>query len=717
VDLQMDDAARQRPLSKVHSTPENFEVRWSAAPAAGSGPLASHIPANLFARAMDTVSEGFLITDAEQNVLYANQAFETLTGYSTRDILGRNCRILQGRGSDLETVSMVKTVLGRGETVRCEILNYRKNGTPFWNGLTISALRGTDGAVTHFVSVQRYITSQKTLEEQLRFMALNDPVTGLPNRAALERYLSGTSETLAGLSAVGIIDLDDFKHVNDHHGHDAGDALLADLAVRLRRRTRDQDFLAHLGGDEFVVVITGLSTEKAEEELSHITEALHDAVDTSFTLSSHGRVRVGMSMGVALYPPGSYGGSAALRRADAALYRLKARKGDREKWWHLEDAFPTSTQDLARPARALSPAATLSSPTPERVQEYRNRLFDGGLRMYYQPIVDLRTNQIHCVEALARLALTDGSILPAGAFLPHLNTEDTNALLRAGLDQVLAQLKGWDEMGHSLDASLNLSPTTLLDPDCTRWVAAALDRHNITPERLTLELLETSNAEDEAHQRGVNELLELGVGLALDDLGSGHSTLRRLTALPFKTVKIDRQLLHQFTTSPVKTMTFLSSMVSMGQDMGWAMVAEGLENADLTDAVRILGMPYGQGFHLARPMPGDEIPAWIRASSQQAATDMITTHAGALAYHWQFTRLNTPHTLTLQSCPLTAFLTKHAETAVAQDMHRALHTRRARYGPTSEELLQWLLTNITGNQRNEDSFPFRRPALLERHPQ
>ncbi|WP_311381095.1 EAL domain-containing protein [Arthrobacter sp. ISL-85] len=674
------------------------------------------VSAALLARALDTVSEASLITDAKQNVLYANQAFEAVTGYSQEEILGRNCRILQGPGSDPETVLMMRAVLGRGETLRCEILNYRKNGTPFWNGLTISALRGAAGSITHFVSVQRDITSQKTLQEQLQFMALNDPVTGLPNRTALEQYLSQTEDTSAGLTAVGIIDLDDFKTVNDRHGHETGDVLLAKLARRLGKRTRDQDFLAHLGGDEFVVVITGLSPEDPVKELSHIAEALHDAVDTNFTLEPGVRVRAAMSMGLALWASGPNGGNAALRRADAALYRLKARKGDRDKWWHLEDRIPTGERTLAPAAGGLSPNGTLDSPIPALVQEYKSRLFDGGLVMYYQPIMDLRTHQIHCAEALTRLVLGDGTVVPAGTFLPHLNTEDTNALLRAGLDQVLGQLTAWDGLGYRLNVSVNLSPSTLLNPDCTRWVATALNRYNFPPERLTFELLETSKADDEAQQRGIHELLELGVGLALDDLGSGHSTLRRLTALPFKTVKIDRQLLHQFSSSPVKTMTFLSSMVSMGQDMGWAMVAEGLENADLTEAVRILGIPYGQGFHLAKPMPGDNIPDWITKNSQQENTDLITTYAGALAYHWQFTRLKTPHTHTLQSCPLTPFLTKHAKNGVIQGLHGELHSGRSHYAPASEELLQWMVNNVTDGQRNKPILPFRQPALLGRPP-
>lgn len=674
------------------------------------------VSAALLGQALDTVSEGSLITDAKQNVVYANKAFEAVTGYSPEEMLGLNCRVLQGPGSDPETIAMMRAVLGRGETFRSEILNYRKNGTPFWNGLTISPLRNAHGVITHFVSVQRDVTAQRTLQEQLRFLALHDPVTGLPNRTALDQYLTKDRCPDAAVMAVGIIDLDDFKDINDAYGHEAGDALLADFARRLRKRTRDQDFLARLGGDEFVVIITGLSRETAEEELAHITEALHDAVDTNFTVGPGVRARIRMSMGLALCPPGAYGGSAALRRADAVLYQQKALKSGRERWWHLDDHLAPSPQDESmRAASAPNPDPVNAVISDELIRVYRNRLFDGGLRMYFQPIVDFRTNNIHCLEALTRLMLEDGNVVPAGKFLPLLSPEETNALLRAGLDEALGQLTVWDKTGHRLHVSVNLSPSTLSNPDCARWVAAALNRHQISPERLTLELLETSTVDEEAHQRTIRELLELGVSLALDDLGAGHSTLMRLTALPFNTVKIDRQLLQQFTTSPLKTMTFLTTMIQMGQDMGWAMVAEGLEDASLTEAVRVLGIPYGQGFHLARPMPAEHIPAWIAAAKTAAAGQYrITTYAGALAYHWQFNRLRTPHTGPLATCPLTSFLTHQTNAGPATKLHEKLHTRLTPDTEACDEFLGWLVDRVTAiHQKDTPVAPFRQPALLE----
>lgn len=684
-----------------------------AKPTSGAPILSGAVSAALLGQALDAVSEGCLITDADQNVVYANKAFQPVTGYSPAEILGRNCRVLQGPGSDPETIAMMRAVLSRGETIRCEILNYRKNGTPFWNGLTISALRDLHGAVTHFVSVQLDITSQKTLQDHLRFLALHDPVTGLPNRTALDQYLSRDRRPGTEVTAVGIIDLDDFKDINDAYGHETGDALLTDFAHRLRKRTRDQDFLARLGGDEFVVVITGLTLQNAEEELSHIMEALHDAVDTNFTIGPAVQARVRMSMGLALCPPGADGGSAALRRADTALYQQKASKNCRERWWLLDDLVPAAAHEgLTLLPAAPAPHQQDIAVSADLAMNYRTRLFDGGLRMYFQPIVDLRTNNIQSVEALTRVALEDGSVITASEFLPLLSPEETNALLRAGLDEALGQLTAWDTMGHRLNVSVNLSPSSLANPDCARWVAAALSRHGVSPERLTLELLETHTADNSAHQQPIHELLELGVGLALDDLGSGHSTLLRLTVLPFNTVKIDRQLLLQFTTAPLKTMTFLTTIIHMGQDMGWATVAEGLEDASLTEAMRVLGVPYGQGFHLARPMAAEHIPGWIAAVRASPGQNLITTYAGALAYHWQFNRLKTPHTGPLHTCPLTAFLASPPAAKTAAKLHREVHTGPPQNIEACDELLKWLVNHVTDPQKDTVIPPFRQPDIL-----
>ncbi|WP_423185125.1 EAL domain-containing protein [Arthrobacter sp. NyZ413] len=672
----------------------------------GAGPERAHsvrgrVSPALLGQGLDAVSEASLITDAEQCIVYANPAFTAVTGYSSEEVLGRNCRLLQGPGSDSRTIAALRTTLARQETFRGEILNYRKDGTPFWNALTVSPLRDRTGAVTHFVSVQRDVTAQKALQDRLRFLALHDPVTGLPNRTALDRHLSARradNTVRAGHVAVGIIALDDTRPANDVDRHETGDALLLEFAHRMRAKLRDTDFLARLGGDEFVLVIEDLDRETPEVQLGSILARLHQAVDTEFVPAPGTGVRMGMSLGIALWTPATETGEEILRRADAVLCELTSRTDDRDPWWQLEDTDAAAlTGSNTAPLRSTGPKESqdgAKQPAPAGPAP-RNGIFTGGLRMYFQPVVDLDTGKIHLLEALARLHLTDGTVQVPSAFLPGLSEEDTNRLFRDSLDQTLGHLAAWDSAGHRLRASINLHPSTLLDPDCAHWVASALDHHHLTPDRLVIELLENHAEDSEAQQRTFNDLHALGVGMAQDDLGAGHSSLRRLTAMAFDTVKIDHRVIAQLNTSPIPTMTFLTTMIRMGQDMGWRVIAEGLEDHGLTEAVIILGIPYGQGYHIARPMPAEQVPAWIADFQPPSRPGPVRTVLGALAFHWQYARLDSPHPGPVETCSLTSFLSKAIHGEDATKWHQQQHAPARDHTPAGIELLQWLTDRLT----------------------
>lgn len=657
------------------------------------------LPESLLGQALNAVSEGSVITDKAQNIVYANAAFTAVTGYSEHEVLGRNCRFLQGPGSNPQTVQALRLSLSRGKSFRGELLNYRKDGTPFWNALTVSPIKDATGALSHFVSVQRDITAQKAQQARLRFLAMHDPVTGLPNRSALDQHLGKNRERSSPhhLTAVGIIDLDDFKIINDTYGHETGDLLLHEFALRLQEQLRDTDFLARLGGDEFVVVIEELKKETAIEQLGTVLKRLHQAVETAFVLGEKTIATVSMSMGLSLHSHTGESEQATLRRADAALYHLKNSKTERGNWWHLDE--PLNADDISPHTHTRAPAShTPAEPAEATAQAYRQRLFGGGLRMFFQPVIDLRTGKLHLLEALARLALEDGTILAPGAFMPLLTDQDIDRLFRTALDQVLQQLSDWDAQGLSLSANVNLAPSTLLNPHCTEWVRSALHHHKIAPGRLSLELLETLPAIDDIQRRTFDELHGLGIKMVLDDLGSGYSSLRRLTAFAFSTVKIDRHLTSQFRTSPITAMTFLATLVQMGRDMGWDVVAEGLENAAITEAATILGIPYGQGYHLARPMEAAAIPGWARDLRPSPREKPIQTMLGALAYHWQFARLGSPHPGTLGECPLTSFLSNvRTMDNAAMSWHQEQHAELANHPDCATRLTQWLTQKSTEN--------------------
>ncbi len=646
-------------------------------------------------QAMAATSEISLITDAQQNILHVADSFITITGYGRDEALGRNCRMLQGPGTNPETTAAIRRALVAGEDFSGEILNYRKDGSAFWNALRITPLRSGNGVLTHFVSVQRDINTRMALLEQLRFQALHDQVTGLPNRIAMgnrfdELFHAGAHPEVT--SAVGVIDLDDFRAVNNTHGHETGDALLKEWAARLQGRLRDEDFLGRMGGDEFVLILKDVVRETAHVDLPRILERLHEAVESPFLVNGES-VRIGMSLGVALFPEDGLDASSLLKSADEALYDVKTRKRKRDLWWEMAGDVPAAGGAVVD-SLLHEPLKKSLRDSVVPLDEYRLALLDDRLEMHVQPVIDLRDGSVRLVEALARLRLPDGRLTCPDEFLAHLGPSDVDHLFTAILEKALAQLAAWDLQGLSLDISVNLPPATLLEPGLAVQVEQALDRHGIVPSRLGLELLESETLEWECQRHALQELTGLGVGVSMDDLGAGYSSLKRLSSLPFKAIKLDRDLLAGIRHKPPETLSLIATLIQMGRDFRMTVVVEGLEDEGVTEAAAILGATLGQGYYFSRPMPAADAAAWVAHFGYPLRAHSFRTHLGALAYHWQFARLGSPHPRTVADCPLTAFLSRMNPPADVERWHAQQHDARAMHPGAGRLLVDWFVHRI-----------------------
>ncbi len=320
---------------------------------------------------------------------------------------------------------------------------------------------------------------------------------------------------------------------------------------------------------------------------------------------------------------------------------------------------------------------------------YRERLFAGGLSMFVQPIVDLRGGQLVKVEALARLVLPDGRTVSPGEFLPLLGDAELARLFRRGLDQALGYLGVWQAAGIHIGISVNLPPSTLLVPECDRWVADALAQHHIHPGRLTLELLETTLIDESLRDAAIGRLSALGVQLAMDDLGAGYSSLRRLSALPFHTIKIDQGLLRRLRDEPQLTLAVIDTLIEMGRRLERDVVVEGLEEEGVIEVAALLGAAYGQGYGLGRPMSAADLPKWRDGFSLPIEPGVAHTYIGAMAHHWKY-----GHALPLWDCPMTRFLAeKGLEASDAARWHAQAHASGS--GATSSEALtSWFLARM-----------------------
>lgn len=658
--------------------------------------------AEVLSAARTATSDIALITDSDQLVTYLSEPFMAMTGYEPADLLGKNCRVLQGPGTDPGTTQQIREVLASQQVYEGEILNYRKDGSAFWSALKIIPMRvGPGSEVSHFVSIQRDISNRVALLKQLQTQAIHDHVTGLPNRVAAERAVNDAvrySPDKDVTVAVGLIDLDDFRLVNNTLGHAAGDAVLQQWATRVLARLGEGDVLARMGGDEFLVILEGITRSTADEDLPKILNRLHEAVEHPFTVNGH-QVRIGMSMGIALVPEDGSDSQTILRSADEALYAAKERRRDDSSWWETAADARSNTPGSGTPAGAGGKIGS---------QVYRNALRNGNILVHFQPVVDLRNGSVHLFEALARLQLPGGRIAYPDEFLPHLDTDDQRFLFEDVVQQALGAIASWEGDGARHNVSVNLPPEILRDGAIAALVDTTLRTHGLEPHRLGLELLESQSMGLESQRVALQELAGLGVGLAMDDLGSGYSSLQRLSSFPFSAIKLDRGLLHHAHDRPLETLSIMATLIQMGRDLGMDVVIEGLEDVSLTEAAITLGAPLGQGYHFARPMAVQECLPWSDTFEFALHTSPVQTALGALAYHWQFARLAAPHPLDLVHCPLTGFILatntdhetdgqiEHEEESSSgvDEWHALQHSPQGMHPASSRLLIDWLTRHI-----------------------
>jgi diguanylate cyclase (GGDEF)-like protein len=442
------------------------------------------------------------------------------------------------------------------------------------------------------------LASESPLRRAL-YRALHDPLTGLANRGLLMEQLGqalARARRRPGSVAVLFVDLDRFKVVNDSLGHAVGDDLLVEVARRLERSMRSADTVARLGGDEFVVLAEDVAG--VDEALS-LARRLREAIAVPLRIGAGPRVVVTASVGIALSPPDGVAAtpSALLWDADVAMYRAKDTGRDRVQLF--EDGLRAGSLDRFRSEAML-----------------RHALDHDGLRLHYQPLVDLRSGALAGAEALVRLHDPDRGLIPPAEFIPV--AEETGLVVRLGawvVAEAAAQAAAWRSV-QPLDAppmtvSINLSGRQLATPGFAVEVGAAIARSGADASHLCFEVTENTLLDASgAGVRTLERLKELGVRLAIDDFGTGHSSLTWLRRLPADFLKIDRTFVAGLGTDPGDT-AIVRAVLDLGQALGLTTIAEGVEKPEQLEALRDLGCHWVQGYHLARPGPPEAVTKLI----------------------------------------------------------------------------------------------------------
>ncbi|WP_250032437.1 putative bifunctional diguanylate cyclase/phosphodiesterase [Paractinoplanes maris] len=496
-----------------------------------------------------------------------------------------------------------------GQTSRTELRLRQADGSILFVD-AIAANRLSDPDVQAVIVSLRDIGTRRALEQQLSFQAFTDSLTGLANRALFrERLHQAVTEPHDQPVTLVLIDLDDFKDINDELGHSAGDELLTILADRLRRRVRPNDTLARLGGDEFALMIHGGDTDTTA-----LAERLLDDIRDPVQLASR-ELHLTASIGIADTRDGPLQPDELLRNADLAMYAVK-RAGRNAH----------ATFEPAMHAAALHEA--------QQRADLEQALIGEQFEVHYQPVINLATAELTGVEALVRWQHPREGLVGPVHFIHH--AENSGLIVPLGrwiLRQACRQLAQWQQSmpaAAGLRINVNLSARQFQHAGLLDDVTAAVQDAGIAPESLTLEITESMLMDDvDAAIEVLHALRRFGVRLAIDDFGTGYSSLSYLQRLPVDTIKIDRSFVEHVEANP-DNLAMAEAIVDLGQTLGLSTVAEGIETPGQRDTLLRLGCEYGQGYLFSRPVDADQLARLLRAGTHSPASTPEDTTTVAL---------------------------------------------------------------------------------------
>jgi diguanylate cyclase (GGDEF)-like protein/PAS domain S-box-containing protein len=546
-----------------------------------------------FRNILTMAADAVIAVDTNQNIAVFNRGAEQIFGYATEEIIGQPLdRLLPERYRGAHRAHLETFAIG-AETSRPmrpsgEVYGRRKDGSEFPAEATVSKL--IENGRTTLTVILRDVTERKRAEEHLFHLAHHDALTGLPNPIYLHKRLEQAFADAAREQvpfALLMLNLSRLHEINETLGRDNGDELLRQLAARLLRFLRRSDMAARVAGDEFALLLyphTAAEATASSEALLRSFEMPFDIAGFSIELAAH--------VGIALAPEHATNPRELMQHADVAL--SLARQS------HLSSFIYDPLRDPTNPQRLLLLA------------DLRAAVNGGALTAHFQPKICLTTGAVRGVEALVRWPHPQRGRVPPDEFIPLAERSGLiGPLTRTVLDMAIRHANAWGLKGWRVPVAVNLSVKSARDRDIIAMIEQLLTRQAIEPWMLELEITETALMEDPLRSLKIlAELRDLGITLSIDDFGTGYSSLAYLKRLPVKAVKIDKSFVLDMTENE-DSMKIVRSTIALAHDLGLKVVAEGVENEAILERLRDYGCDEAQGFHIGRPMPADELDAWL----------------------------------------------------------------------------------------------------------
>jgi diguanylate cyclase (GGDEF)-like protein/PAS domain S-box-containing protein len=574
--------------------------------------LASQLKkAEELARAVgQTSTDTILILDEATRIINANPAAQPMFGYEDEELLSQNVSLLFPGGFSYDPMAATEAAASaaveglkgtrsdaRPQVIhgaRWEVAAHKKDGTPFPAELRINETRVSGETI--YVCTVRDITEQVEHMQRLTYMATHDDLTGLLNRNALYEMLEQALRAPAHPFALLLLDLDQFKMINDTLGHRMGDLLLSELGRQLRGLLREGETVFRLGGDEFAFLLIGCDevrgAKRAAEILAHIEQPLHLEQAT---------LSLGGSLGVVAYPDHGVDKETLVRRADVAMYAAK-RSGGGYAVYHAD-------QDFNDPYRL------------RLMGDLRSAVDKDELVLVYQPEALLMNGEVVFAEALLRWNHPEFGLISPADFI---NIAEQIGLIHSltmwVLRKAIRQCKQWEEEGMPIGVAINLSVRHLQDVELPHTIQRLLDEYGVAPEKITLEITESFLMTDPERARGILlGIHRMGVQLAIDDFGTGYSSLAYLKHLPVNLIKIDKSFVSDMMNDHKDSM-IVQSIIYLAHNMGLRVVAEGVEDQNVWEMLNAGGCDIAQGYHLQKPMSVQDFKKWYESRRREGST-------------------------------------------------------------------------------------------------
>jgi diguanylate cyclase (GGDEF)-like protein/PAS domain S-box-containing protein len=539
-----------------------------------------------------------VLTDIQGRIEYVNGMFERVTGYSSDEVVGELCNLFKDDLTPDAKYKQLWAALESGVAWQGEFQNRKKDGNLFWEQAHIAPVSNEAGSVKHYLAVKQDITQQKNQEERILYQAHFDSLTGLPNRfLSLDRLSQMLKEAARTQTQVAVffLDLDDFKKVNDTLGHQVGDELLVEAALRLQAAVRDVDVIGRLGGDEFIVLVDQMTDSAI---IAQLAEKLLAQFRAPFSLKGRELVST-VSIGVAVYPSDGLTPAELLKQADAAMYHSKEQGRNAYNFYTQQ-----MNEDVAR--RVLVE------------EQLRAALARNEFQVYFQSVVDLRKRKVIGAEALLRWNNSVLGQVSPDEFIPV--AEQTGLIVAIGryvLEQAVSVAAQWSKQYiPNFQIAVNISPRQFRDTELITFINDLLERCDFPASGIELEMTEgvlmTGHAMIDV---ALSDLNSMGIGISMDDFGTGYSSLSYLRSYPFDTVKVDKSFINDITLDQAD-LQLVSAAIAMGQGLGLKVIAEGVETEEQYQLLLAQQCDYAQGYLFGRPVPMDEFEKILMVDSQ-----------------------------------------------------------------------------------------------------